>query len=123
MQDEPGGLLGYSESAAHFVAANAITAVYEHPQRGKPLVQRDRAIFEDGAKLDAELLVAILALPPLLSLQVVVLFVTAGRAFRPVRPAEGGYGINADLLIGEVANRLLECFGLVHAQRIAKPAW
>jgi len=44
-------------------------------------------------------------------------------AGRSIRPAQLGHSVDADLLIREVPDSLLECFWLVHAQRIAFPVW
>ncbi len=82
-----------------FVGTHSIIAVHQHPERDKPLVERDRGILKDGAQLYGELLVALFALPALLGRKVVVLFVAARRALRAIGPAEASYGVNADLLI------------------------
>ncbi len=125
MKDEPRGLLSDAQSAGHFVRANPVPAVYEHPESGEPLVQSDRGILEDGAELDGELLVALLALPALLSLQVVVLFVAARGAFRAICPSEASYGVNADLLVRKVPDRGLKCLWLCafHVAKVAHSPW
>src|SRR5579863_3404502 len=46
------------EIAGHFVAANAVLAVPYQPHRHQPLVQWDRAVFEDRTDFDGELLPA-----------------------------------------------------------------
>lgn len=99
LQDEPSGLLRDAEIAAHFIRANPVLAVYEHPQRDKPLVEGNSAILKDGAHLDGELFVALLALPTALFGEVVVLFAATLRADRAVGPAERGYLVNADLFV------------------------
>src|SRR5207248_11488029 len=55
VEHEPAGFLGDAECARQFVRADAVLAVGEHPERGQPLVQPDRAILEDRAELDREL--------------------------------------------------------------------
>jgi hypothetical protein len=84
MQNKPRGLLSDSERSAYFVAAYPIAAVYEHPQRDQPLVQRDRRVLEDCAELDGELPMAGLPLPAALRPEVVVLFMPARGALRPI---------------------------------------
>jgi hypothetical protein len=120
MQHEPSGLLSNSDSLADFVAGDSVLAVNQHPQSGKPLIQTKRGIFKDGAKFYGELLVALFALPAFLSLEVVVLFVSASRALRAIGPADRGYGVDADLLVGKVPNGLLESLWLgVHELTLA----
>jgi hypothetical protein len=87
MQNKPCGLLSDSERSAYFVATDSIAAVYEHPKRGKPLVQRDRGILKDGPELHRELFVAVFTLPAALRLEVIMLFVAARGALGAIRPA------------------------------------
>ncbi|GAC1438407.1 MAG: hypothetical protein NVSMB58_33540 [Terriglobales bacterium] len=47
------------------------------------------------------------ALPALLGLEIVVLFVLAGWAGGAIGPSHFGNGINADLLIGEMPDGIL----------------
>src|ERR1019366_3536945 len=99
MQNEPCGFLGDPHSLCDFVRTDAVLAVDQHPERGEPFVQLDRGFLENGAQFHRELLIALFALPALLGRKVVVLFVAASWAFRAVRPAQAGYGVNADLLV------------------------
>jgi hypothetical protein len=114
MQNEPRGLLGNADRLSDLVRTDPVFAVHEHPERGQPFVQFDRGIFEYGAQLYRELLVALFALPALLGRKVVVLFMATGRAFRAIWPAEAGYGVNADLLVREVPDRSGQCLWLFH---------
>ena len=68
MEDEPCGLLSDAESPGHFVGADAIAAIHEHPQSDEPFVESDRGILENGSELYGELLVALFALPAPLGL-------------------------------------------------------
>ena len=99
MQDEPCRLLSDPDGLGDFVGTDAVLAVDQHPERGEPFVQFDRGILKDGSQFYGELLVALFALPALLCRKVIVLFMAASRAFRAIRPAEAGYGVNADLFI------------------------
>src|SRR5258708_1706342 len=112
MENKPSRLLSDSQIAANFIRANPVFAVDEHPKSRKPFVERDCAILKDRSNLDGELLVTLFTLPAKLRCKVVVLFVSALRAGRTIRPTESGNRVNADLFIAEVPNRLLECFGL-----------
>ena len=60
VQDEPRRLLSDSQVAPDFIRANAVLAVYEHPQRDQPLVQGNGGVLEDSAHLNGELLAAAL---------------------------------------------------------------
>ena len=125
MQNEPCGLLSDSQSACDFVGTDTVAAVDQHPQSGKPLVEGDGGILENGAEFYGELLVALFALPALLGFQVVVLFVAAGRTFRAFGPTKRGYGVNADLLVGKVPDSGLKCLWLsgFHASKVAHSPW
>src|SRR6266851_2331291 len=97
MQNKPSRLLSDSQIAANFIGANPVFAVDEHPQSGKPLVERDCTVLENRSDLDGELLVTLFALPAALSLKVVVLSMSTLGTYRAVRPAESGNRVNAGL--------------------------
>ena len=119
MQHEPCRLLGDANSLGDLVGTNAVFAVDQHPERCQPFVQLNRGILENGAQLYRKLLVALFALPALLGRKVVVLFVAASGALRAIGPAEAGYGVNADLLIGVVPDGFLKCLWLFHETKVA----
>jgi hypothetical protein len=74
-------------------------------------IQADGRVFRDGSEFQRELAIALFALPALLSLEVIVLFVTACRANRDTfRPTDTGHSINAGLLVAKVLDRLLKSF-------------
>lgn len=114
MQNKPCRLLSDPDSAVNFVRANTVAATGKHPERDKPLIQSDGRVFKDGSQFDGKLPIAIFAFPAFLSLQVIMLFVTASRAYRAIRPAQRGHGINADLFVAKVPNRLLQSVWLFH---------
>jgi hypothetical protein len=62
------------------------------------------------------LAIAVFALPAFLGLEVIVLFVTTSWTDDALRPTESGHGINADLFIAKVLNRLLQGLGLFHSK-------
>ena len=123
MKHEPARFLRHTQSAVNLIRTDTIFAIDEHPQCCKPFVQSERRVLEDSADFDRELALARLALPASLCCQIVVLFMAALRAGWSFRPAQSGYGIDADLLITEVADGLLKRLGLFHAQIIAFPVW
>src|SRR5439155_2093351 len=107
MQHEPRGLLRHVDVAGDFVAADAVLAVDEHPQRRQPLVQADRAVLENRPDLHGELLFAAPAFPQRASAHPVGRFGSGAtaRAFGAVRPPERGDERNAGFDIGEVFDR------------------
>ena len=61
MQHEPCGLLSYFHVTRNLVTADSVLAVSEQPSSGEPLVQADGRIFHDGANLDGELALRMMA--------------------------------------------------------------
>ena len=90
--------------------ANAILAANEQPQSREPFLQLNRGILEDSIDLDGELATAGTAFPSLLSLEVIGIHGipawTIGATWA-IGPAHSGHGINANLFIAKVLNRLL----------------
>src|SRR5579864_7431441 len=118
MQNKPCRLLSDSDSAVNFVRANTISATGKHPESDQPLVQRDSRVLKNGSQFDGELPITVFAFPAFLSLEVIVLFVTASGTGNALRPAESSDGINAHLFIAEVLNGLLQSVWLFHDKRI-----
>src|SRR5262249_52566425 len=54
LKHEPCGLLCHSKRSVEFPGANAILAVQEHPDGGKPLLKGNRRVLEDCASLQRE---------------------------------------------------------------------
>jgi len=65
VQHEPAGFLRDTKRPRHFVGADPVLVVDDHPHGGQPLVQADGRILENGPNLDAELRARVLrpALP------------------------------------------------------------
>lgn len=63
MIHEPRGLLGYIDDPSDLIRADAVLAVGNEPHRTEPLLERDRAVFEDRTDLDGELFPAFEAGP------------------------------------------------------------
>src|SRR5438477_6539820 len=111
VQHEPWGLLRDAQSTGKLIGTDAIFAAHQHPERRKPLLQRDRGILEDGFDFDGELATATPTFPALLGLYVVGIFgiiPQAIRAMRAIGPAHHGYGVDADLFVAKVLNGLLQ---------------
>src|SRR5271157_1650847 len=107
MQYEPRRLLVNSQSLCEFIAGDTVLAIAEHPQRRKPLLQGDGGILENRVQLHAELASAIAALPALLCLDVIRVLCAAVWTLRAIRPTQRRKGVNADLFVAKVLNRLL----------------
>ncbi len=107
---EPCGLLGDSKIAGDFIGANSVLAVDHHPDNGKPLVEADRGVLEDGSYFDRELAVMVnaLALPlPLISEEAGV-SATASRADHLAVPPSRNQVGKAVVGVSEVKNCFLQ---------------
>ena len=51
MIQEPGALLRDAEVPRHLIGTDAVLAISNHPNSGKPFVQAERAILEDRSDL------------------------------------------------------------------------
>ena len=117
MEHEPCGLLSDAESAAHFIRANAVLAIRNHPNGDKPLVQTNRRILKDGPDLDRELPMMVdgLALPLVLILEEDHVFpATSGAGYNAIRPAQLDHEVEAVVRVGEVNHSLLESLWSFH---------
>ena len=117
VEHEPCRLLSDAQIAGQLATADTILAVGQHPQGAKPLVQAQRRILKMVPSFHRELFIAFLAFPPALRPSGSSALCGRKRTGRSIRPAHLGDSINANLLIAEVADNLLQrlCFG-VHAQ-------
>ena len=110
-QHKPRGLLGDTKGAGQFVAADAVLAVGEQPERGQPLLEADSGILEDGADLQRELGFGVLlvALPDTRRFEVGDLLGAAPRAAdSAIGPPDGLNGLPAIVVIREEQNRFAE---------------
>lgn len=104
-EHEPRGFLSNAQATRHFVGADAVLAVGQHPDSGKPLVQSKRRVLKDRPHLDRELLPADAALPDTPSLEEHrVRRVTMG-AHDARRPAKELKELERDIRISEVGHR------------------
>ena len=114
-QHEPRGLLGDVEGAAEFVAGDAVLAVDEQPKRGKPLLERQRAVFEDGAHFERELGAGMVpvALPDRRVVQVLDLRrAGTGALDDAIRPADRDHCVVAIQRVREPNDGFLQGLGL-----------
>lgn len=109
VKHEPCRLLSDAKSASHFVGADAVLAVGDHPHRNKPLVQRQRRILKDCPDLSGELPLGMLALalPDAPCGDEAYFSASACGAFDTVRPAARNHEVNAVVRTGEVNDGLL----------------
>src|SRR5271157_2578380 len=94
MEHEPCGLLSDVKGAVNLVRTDSVFVVDDHPKCGKPLVESERAVLENGSDLDGEFSPGMMgtALP---SAAILVEFNASRTASRaddnPVRPALGNH--------------------------------
>ena len=110
MIHEPRGFLGNAECPMHFVAADPIFAVGNHPYRSEPFPQIDRAVLEDGPDLGRKLATRMLfpALPNSPSRNEARISASTGRAMHTIRPAQFDHRAKRDVGVREVTDCLDE---------------
>jgi hypothetical protein len=127
VEHEPRGLLGDPKGAVQLVATDPVLGIDQQPNGGQPLVQADRGILEDRAQLDAELLLAALALPNATGLEEGVLLGPTNGAGHSIGPAQASQEVQGHVGIGEVLNGTYEVGrngdGLVHTPKVAHSPW
>ncbi|HWW97806.1 MAG TPA: hypothetical protein VNY74_08910 [Edaphobacter sp.] len=98
-----------------FIGRDAISAIGEHPQSAKPLVQTERGVFEDSSDFEGELLLAIPAIPELSSWhKVVVVGLAAWTRHLTVWPAKVLRILKAAVGIAEENDGFLQCVRRFH---------
>jgi hypothetical protein len=111
MEHKPRRLLGYTKPAMNFVARDTVLAGNNQPCRREPLLQRNRAVLENGSGLECERGAFMLrvALPHASLGKPRNVIRTAARAgYDAIRPAKFNHELAAVLEIGEVQNRVPE---------------
>jgi hypothetical protein len=127
VEHEPSGLLRHIQIARDFIAADPVLAIRQQPDSGKPLIQSERRVLEDGSNLDAELATVVThaAFPSTLIGEKMNLFASTDRTLHdPVRPAQSGQEAKANIGVFEVANRVQQGPRRVrfHASNLASEA-
>src|SRR5688572_7468721 len=95
MQEKPRALLRDAEPAGYLIGAEAVPGVGDKPYCRKPLVQADGGVLHERAGLDAELLLAVPALPYAAGREAVDVLAPALRAGHAVGPAQRGQEVHA----------------------------
>lgn len=121
MKHEPSGFLSDANSAVKLVRANAVLAVGEHPDRHKPVLERQGRVLENRPDANRELLLAAFALPQLARGDERVFRRLAEGAKDGIGPAQFNGKAEGVVLIGKELDSLLEGFRelrLVHASNL-----
>ncbi len=102
----PSRLLGDAERPRHFIGADAVLAVGDHPNGDEPLIERQRAILKDRPDLRRELLAGVLflALPKAARRDVANVRAATGRARNAVRPAKLDHVLKGYVRVCKVPN-------------------
>jgi len=111
MRHEPCGLLGHPQIAGKLARTAAVLAIHQEPQGGKPLVQAESRVFENGSCLQGELGtgMATVALPhPVFSEKGHLRGATVGALNHAIGPAHLNHDLLAVLEIAEVDDGFLE---------------
>jgi hypothetical protein len=106
----------------NLIRANAVFAIYQQPNRRKPLLQCDRRILKNRSHLQGELLAwvsAAAAVEP--RFFKVGNFISAAlwAAHLAIGPANCDHELAAVLEVTEVLNGFLECLWVFHAVNLA----
>src|ERR1035437_9455352 len=108
MVHEPSRFLGDSQVARNLATAHAVLAIGNQPSSEHPLVHSERAILEDAAELDGELLVATFTEPDFPGGDERVLFRVAARTGDASGPAQRDGSLKRLVGVAKVYNRILE---------------
>src|ERR1019366_6617552 len=117
MQHEPCGLLSDVQIAGKFATADAILAVGEKPQSGKPLIKADGGILAHTSNLHGEFALRMMAgASPSAAMRPEFYFVRAASwaSDRAIRPAANGQIVNAVVGIREVNDCFLQALWFAH---------
>jgi hypothetical protein len=105
---EPRGFLGNAQTTRHFIGADAVLGIGQHPDSGKPLVQTERGVLENRSHLHRELLAASAAFPDAPSLEEHRVGRVTVSALDTIRPAQELKELERDIGISEVRHRFAE---------------
>jgi hypothetical protein len=105
---EPSGLLSYAERPMHFVAADSVIAVGDHPDCREPFPKVDWAILENRSDLGRELAtrMRLFAFPNPAGRDEARIGTPTGGAMHTVRPAQFNHRTQRDIGVREVT----DCF-------------
>src|SRR5919106_6199964 len=116
VKHEPSGFLSDANHPVDFIGTDSVLGVGNHPDGSKPLIERNWAIFKDGAHLDGELplFVLALALPDTASRNETDIYTATSRASYAIRPTEFDHEVKADIRVREVFDSFDKCCWLAH---------
>ena len=130
MHHKPSGLLSDPEVTRHFIGTDSVFAIAQHPNCGKPLIEADGRVLEDGPDLDRELPLGMVTptLPDAAARIEVDLGGATGRADNAFRPAPCHKVFEAVVGIREVQDCFLKTFrflfhGVPHKQNCTINWW
>jgi hypothetical protein len=110
LKHKPSGFLSDLEPSVNLPRGNAVLVVYEQPDGGKPFVERDSGVLEDGAHFGRELLAAVEALPDAAATQEGMPLTLAVWALNTVWPAYLGHELDTHGRVLEVASSFKKAF-------------
>ena len=110
MHHEPCTLLSDADGPRNLPRTHAVFAIHEQPHCGEPLIQTQRRVLKDRARLQRELTAWMMAsaLPAIMLLGELNVLAAAVWAFDSIRPASRYKIFAAVLWIGEILDGLLE---------------
>jgi hypothetical protein len=110
MEHEPSSFLSNAKSAVNLPRTNAILAVGNKPNAGKPFIQAERTILEDSSNLHGKLALCMMrtALPAQLVFEKANLVAPASRADNAIRPSTSRYIAEAVFGIREINDCFLK---------------
>src|SRR4051812_31423282 len=111
----PRGLLRDADRPRHFVGADPVLAVGDHPDGDKPLIERKRAVLENGPDLGRELLASVLlsALPKATGREEANVLASASRAVDAARPTKLNHMLEGYVRVCEVPDGFNEGAGFL----------
>src|SRR5439155_7362309 len=122
VKHEPCGFLRDADVTMNLIRANTILAIGNHPHCKNPFIQRDWRIFKNcpGFNRKLPLGVSRLALKLLTRCnECRILTTTHGTGWLPIWPVNRSKIFNAVHGIGEVFNRVFQCFWCLHDERVS----
>ena len=113
VQHEPSRFLRHTDRPMDFVGGNPILAVGQHPDRGEPLIQAERAVLENRPALRRELLADMraLAFPQAAGLDEPDISASTLWAVHAIRPAKLNHRRKRHIRVREVLDGFHEGLG------------
>ncbi len=121
MEHEPCSLLSYTKRAMKFPRTNPVLVIDDHPNRRKPLSQRDRTVLENSSSLKAELgtFMLAIALPYTRLFQILHVVRMATRtADNAIRPAQIHHKLVTVVIVLKVSSSLNQSASEFHRKRL-----